>query len=40
VFRNFDFERFIEQIELDALEASTLALALLESTKSDLQQKG
>jgi len=40
VFRNFDFERFIDQIGLDGLEKSTLALALLESPRSDLQQKG
>lgn len=40
VFRNFDFERFCEHIGLDALEKSVLALSLLESPKSDLQQKG
>ena len=40
VFKNFDFERFCEQIGLDGLEKSTLALSLLESPKSDLQQKG
>lgn len=40
VFHNFDFEQFCEQIGLDALERSILALSLLESPKSDLQQKG
>jgi len=40
VFKNFDFERFCEQIGLDGLEKSTLALSLLDSPKSDLQQKG
>ena len=40
LFKNFDFERFCEQIALDGLEKSTLALSLLDSPKSDLQQKG
>lgn len=40
VFKNFDFERFCEQIGLDGFEKSTLALSLLESPKNDLQQKG
>ena len=40
VFKNFDFERFCEQVGLDGLEKSTLALSLLDSPKSDLQQKG
>jgi hypothetical protein len=40
VFKIFDFERFCEQIGLDGLEKSVLALSLLESPKSDLQQKG
>ena len=40
LFQNFDFERFCEQIGLDGLEKSTLALSLLDSSKSDLQQKG
>jgi len=40
LFKNFDFERFCEQIGLDGLEKSTLALSLLDSPKSDLQQKG
>ena len=40
IFRDFDFERFCETVGLDPLEKSTLALSLLESSKSDLQQKG
>jgi hypothetical protein len=40
IFKNFDFERFCEQLGLDGLEKSTLASSLLESPKSDLQQKG
>lgn len=40
LFKIFDFERFCEQIALDGLEKSTLALSLLDSPKSDLQQKG
>jgi hypothetical protein len=40
VFKNFDFDRFCEQMGLDGLEKSTLALSLLESSKPDLQQKG
>lgn len=40
IFRDFDFERFCEQIGLDGLEKSILALSLLDSPRSDLQQKG
>jgi hypothetical protein len=40
VFKNFEFERFCEQMNLDGLEKSILALSLLDSPKSDLQQKG
>jgi hypothetical protein len=40
LFKNFDFERFCEQLGLDGLEKSTLALSLLDSPKSDSQQKG
>jgi hypothetical protein len=40
MFKTFDFERFCEQMGLDGLEKSVLALSLLDSPKSDLQQKG
>jgi len=40
VFKNFDFDVFCEQMELDGYEKSVLALSLLESPKPDLQQKG
>jgi len=40
VFKNFDFELFCDQMGLDGLEKSILALSLLDSSKSDLQQKG